>query len=154
MNTAMTLHLSSASLEETEKLASQIGSRLRGGEVLALSSDLGGGKTAFVRGLARGMGSTDHVASPTFTISREYKAPSKHLTLYHFDFYRLAEPGIMANELAEIIDDPHAVVAVEWGDIVEGVLPDKKVVVQIKRTGEDSREFTFHYPDVLNYLFT
>jgi len=140
-------------LADTEKLASQIGSRLRGGEVIALSSDLGGGKTAFVRGLAQGMGSRDHVASPTFTISRQYHSNSKGLTLYHFDFYRLNQPGIIANELAEFIDDPQAVVAIEWGDIVADVLPGQKIMVVITRTGDESRDLSFRYPDVLNYLF-
>lgn len=115
-----------------------------------LVSDLGGGKTAFVRGMARGMGSSDHVASPTFTISREYKTDK--LTLYHFDFYRLREPGVVAAELEEFINDPDAVVAIEWGDIVEGVLPEDKLVVSIVRTGETSRSLTFAYPEKLKYL--
>ncbi len=135
-------------------MAARIGSRLRGGEVLALAGDLGSGKTAFVRGLARGMGSTDHVASPTFTINREYKSADDRLTMYHFDFYRLTEPGIMSYELAEAAYDPYAVTVVEWGDIVADVLPPTTAHIQIVRTGEDSREFTFEYPDVLHYLFT
>jgi len=137
-------------LAATEALAEQIGKRLQGGEVVELVSDLGGGKTTFVRGLARGMGSHDHVASPTFTISREYHAAQ--LTLYHFDFYRLREPGIIAAELAEIVDDPKAVVAVEWSDIVQYVLPEKRLTVRLKTTGENSRELEFSYPDELAYL--
>lgn len=124
--------------------------RLRGGEVIELNSDLGGGKTAFVRGLARGMGSTDHVASPTFTISRQYH--SADLTLYHFDFYRLQEPGLIANELAETTHDPLAVAVVEWGNIVENVLPADKLTVQIMRTGEQSRNFVFNCSKQLAYL--
>jgi len=100
------------------------------------------------------MGSGDHVASPTFTISREYVAPDKGLTMYHFDFYRLNEPGIIANELAEVIDDPAAVTVVEWGNIVTDVLPEHKVIIDISRTGETDREFHVTYPDVLHYLFT
>jgi tRNA threonylcarbamoyladenosine biosynthesis protein TsaE len=123
----MTFKTDSQSSEDTERFAHTLGSRLRGGEVIALVSDLGGGKTAFVRGLAAGLGSTDHVASPTFTISREYKAGN--LTLYHFDFYRLQEPGVVAAELEEFIDDPTAVVAIEWGAIVEEVLPENKIIV-------------------------
>lgn len=116
-----------------------------------LVSDLGGGKTAFVRGLARGMGSADHVASPTFTISREYK--SENLTLFHFDFYRLQEPGIVAAELEEFINDPSAVVAIEWGEIVEGVVPEDNIEVQIVRTGESSRAFNIAYSEKLAYVF-
>lgn len=118
--------------------------------MIELVSDLGGGKTTFVRSLVKGMGSTDKVASPTFTISREYSAGD--LTLYHFDFYRLHEPGVVANELAEVIDDPQAVVAVEWADIVEDVLPLERLTIRITATGENTREFNFAYPEKLAYL--
>jgi tRNA threonylcarbamoyladenosine biosynthesis protein TsaE len=141
----------SGDLEGTEQFARSLGSKLRGGEVIALVSDLGGGKTAFVRGLAKGMGSTDHVASPTFTISREYKTDK--LTMYHFDFYRLLEPGVVAAELEEFVHDPSAVVVIEWGEIVEEVLPEDKIVVNIERTGDTSRHFTIMYPEKLSYLF-
>ena len=89
--------------EQTEEVGSKIGTCLLGGEVILLSSDIGGGKTALVRGIARGLGSTDHVSSPTFTISKIYKSPK--LTLYHFDFYRLQEPGIINYELVEALHD-------------------------------------------------
>jgi len=125
---------------------------LSGGEVITLSSDLGGGKTAFVRGLARGMGSTDHVASPTFTIGREYHSQAKGLTLYHFDFYRLQEPGLMALELGEALANTAGVVAVEWGGVVEGVLPDARLSITITRSGENTRDFQFAYPEALAYL--
>jgi tRNA threonylcarbamoyladenosine biosynthesis protein TsaE len=123
---------------------------MRGGEVIELVSDLGGGKTAFVRGLALGMGSQDAVRSPSFTLSNQYRA--NRLTLYHFDFYRLKEPGIMKDELAEVLDDPQAVVAIEWADIVEDVLPAKKLTVYIKALDEQGRQLTFNYPDNLSYL--
>ncbi len=124
---------------------------MRGGEVIELVSDLGGGKTTFVRGLAAGMGSRDSVHSPSFTLSNQYRAGKR--TLHHFDFYRLAEPGIMRDELAEVLADPDAVVAVEWADIVADVLPATRVTVRIKAVAETSREFTFEYPDTLQYLF-
>src|ERR1700712_1196496 len=117
MSTEQTSQIESTSLQATLDLAAAIGMKLKGGEVIELVSDLGGGKTAFVKGLARGMGSTDVVRSPSFTISNQYKAGSK--TLYHFDFYRLFDPGIMRDELAEILQDPNAVVVVEWASIVD-----------------------------------
>lgn len=98
------------------------------------------------------MGSKDHVASPTFTIGREYRNEDKDLTLYHFDFYRLAEPGIVALELDEALHDPRAVIAIEWGAIVEDVLPEKKLLITLARTGEDTRELIYDYPAVLAYL--
>lgn len=143
-------HSSSDSQAETESLAAQVGKRLKGGELIELVSDLGGGKTAFVRGLARGMGSQDQVASPTFTISREYHAGN--LMLYHFDFYRLHEPGVMVAELAEALEDPHAVVAVEWSDIVKHVLPAKRLTVRLKIAGDRSRELEYTYPSELAYV--
>lgn len=147
----MILRIDSGSPDVTEQFAAEIGSRVRGGEVIVLSSDLGGGKTTFVRGLARGMGSTDHVASPTFTISKEYQAGQ--LSLYHFDFYRLNDPGIVKAELAEFIADPMAVVAVEWGDSVKDVLPAERVDVHIERTGESSRRLRIEASVSLLYLF-
>lgn len=118
--------------------------------MIELSSDLGGGKTTFVRSLVKGMGSTDNVASPTFTISREYQA--KGLTFYHFDFYRLQDAGLMANELAEVAGDSGSVVAVEWAGIVEDVLPKDRLRIEIIATGENVRQFTFTYPEKLSYL--
>lgn len=119
-----------------------------------LTSDLGGGKTTFVRGLARGLGSRDHVASPTFTISRQYKGNEERmLTLYHFDFYRLDDPGVVSAELAEVIDDPEAVVAVEWPTIVGSVLPAKAITVSIANSCETARRITITYPETLKYVF-
>lgn len=128
----------------------RIGHKLRGGEVIELTSDLGGGKTAFVRGLAKGMGSTDPVHSPSFTLSNQYRAGK--LTLHHFDFYRLNEPGIMERELAEVLEDPQAVAVIEWGGIAETVLPPGRLVIHIKPTGETSRQFNFSCPNNLSYL--
>jgi len=123
---------------------------LRGGEVVELVSDVGGGKTTFVRGLAKGMGSSDKVASPSFTLSREYRAGE--LTMFHFDFYRLNDPGIVANELAEVVGDPQAVVVVEWADIVEDVLPDERLTIHISSIDDTEREFRFSCPESLRYL--
>lgn len=149
MNQEIVKQLTTASAADTEAFAAAMGKRLRGGEVIELVSDLGGGKTTFVRGLARGLGSTDRVASPTFTISQEYKAGK--FTIYHFDFYRLHEAGIVAAELAEVANDPQAVVVVEWGDIVRDVLPPEKITIHIKATAEDARHMTLVYPKSLAY---
>lgn len=124
---------------------------MHGGEVIELVSDLGGGKTAFVKGLAKGMGSKDVVHSPSFTISNQYRA--KDLILYHFDFYRLSEPGIIKDELAEIMSDPKAVVAIEWANIAVSVIPDQHITINIKVIAEEKRKFSFNYDDKFNYLF-
>lgn len=113
-------------------------------------SDLGGGKTTFVRGLAHGMGSADRVSSPSFTLTNQYQ--SDGLTLQHFDFYRLSEPGIMRDELSETIADPDSVTVVEWAGIVDDVLPADRLTIHITATGETSRQFQFRYPAALAYL--
>ncbi len=147
----MTYQTDTTSSAQTEQLGEQLGHVLKGGEVFELSSDLGGGKTTFVRGLARGLGSKDHVASPTFTLSREYKTPK--YTLFHYDFYRLADAGIMSTELAEAVADRQAIVVVEWAGIVKNVLPAKRVEVRFEIMDEDIRRLTFKYPEELEYLF-
>lgn len=113
-------------------------------------SDLGGGKTTFTRGLAKGAGSQDRVASPTFTISKIYDAPA--FALHHFDFYRLPEAGIMADELAELVGDPQVVVVVEWADVVQDVLPAARLTVAITQTPEGDRTITFRAPEEFAYL--
>lgn len=135
-------------------MAGRIGRKLCGGEVLELISDLGGGKTAFVRGLVQGMGSNDHVHSPSFTLANEYRAGT--LTLHHYDFHRLSEPGIMREELSEILGDPDNVVAVEWAEIVEDVLPAERLSIRITPSPENETEriFLFTYPPSLAYLIT
>jgi tRNA threonylcarbamoyladenosine biosynthesis protein TsaE len=132
-------------------LGEQIGALLKGGEVIELVSDLGGGKTTFTRGLVRGAGSHDAVASPTFTISREYKAAD--FIIVHFDFYRLAEAGVVAEELREFVGDSQTVTVVEWGDIVANVLPEDRVSIELSQVGEDARDITIRYPETKAYLF-
>lgn len=150
MNTAQTLKIASTNSEATEKLASRLTVNLKGGEVIELVGDLGGGKTTFVRGLARGLGSKAHVSSPTFKISNEYT--DGRLQLHHFDFYRLTDPGLVANELAEVLGDPGIVTVIEWGQIVERVLPPQRLTISFTPTDETSRQLEFQYPDELGYV--
>jgi len=140
------------SAEATIKLGSTVGAKLRGGEIFEFVSDLGGGKTTFVRGLAEGFGSNDPVASPSFTISYVYGRPDGK-ELHHFDFYRLEDPGIVASELAEVEGDENVVVAVEWGELVHNVLPDERILVSIANSSETDRVITFTYPPAFSYLF-
>ena len=144
------LSLNSNSPLETARLAQSIGANLKGGEVIELISDLGGGKTTLTKGLAEGAGSVDKVHSPSFTIENEYRAGD--LTIHHLDFYRLDDPGIMKNELVERLEDPSSVTVIEWADIVEDLLPLRRLVIEIKPTGENSRQFNLKYPEELSYL--
>jgi len=178
---------------------------LRGGEVIELAGDIGGGKTTFVRGLARGAGSSDVVSSPTFTISKVYKV-SKHPQLFHedaaqgageerkggvhnststaprsqkhsaapqvleessasadeqsstvkelwhLDFYRLSEGGLMKYDLHDLLKDPKIVVVVEWANVVHGVLPTSRLIIKFKTTDLSSRQLILSGPKRLEYL--
>jgi len=130
---------------ESEKmmreLAEQIGRQLVGGEVIELIGDVGAGKTTFTKGLAKGLDIDETIQSPTFTISREYDARDG-LRLSHYDFYRLHDAGIMADELHETVTDPRSITVVEWAEVVDDVLPKKRITVEISpsRVMETSRD--------------
>lgn len=146
----METNLKTNSAKETENLGQKIGSRLRGSEVIELSSDVGGGKTTFVRGLARGMGSDDLVSSPSFTVKNVYKCGK--LELHHFDFYRLEESGITGHELEEVVDDNKIVVVLEWAGVAEAKLPKSRIIIKIIPSGDDGRDFEIICPEKLKYL--
>lgn len=145
------IDITTKSITATQKVAAAIGKVLRGGEVFELVSDLGGGKTTFVKGLALGLDITELVQSPTFTISRLYKARDD-LELHHFDFYRLDQPGVMAEELTESLQQPNAIVVVEWGNIVHQVLPKNRLRLHIHNAGSTTRRLIFTIPAEYEYL--
>jgi tRNA threonylcarbamoyladenosine biosynthesis protein TsaE len=140
----------SDSQAQTEQLAAKLAGNLKGGEVIELVSDLGGGKTTFVRGLARGLASTDTVNSPTFKICNVYHSPS--LAINHFDLYRLSEPGLVGHELAEALDDKKAVTLIEWAGVASDVLPEERLRIELEPVGESRRKLKFAYPARLTYL--
>ena len=141
-------------LKVLDGLAAKIAAKIKGGETLELLSDLGGGKTAFVRCLARHLKSIDTVASPSFTIENVYRCP--RFSIHHFDFYRLQAPGICAFELQEALDDPAGLVIIEWSLIVADLLPVERLIVEIeiRPEGQDyeRRRFVFKAPPSLRYL--
>ncbi len=126
------------SAKAMQELGQLTGGFLRGGEVIELIGDVGAGKTTFVRGLARGLDIEETVQSPSFTINRVYDAPYG-LRLVHYDFYRLDDPGIMADEMREMLDDERVVVVIEWAEAVTSVLPEDRLVLTITATEEDRR---------------
>lgn len=146
----MSKTLTSSDDKQTEAFARKIGSKLRGSEVIELVADLGGGKTTFVRGLADGIESNDHVSSPSFTICNEYMG--KNLQLIHFDFYRLEQAGLIANSLVEFLGRPAVVVVIEWADIIKQTLPEKRLSINFKVINETSRQLKLTYPQSLSYL--
>ena len=115
-----------------------IGAALRGGEVLELIGDVGAGKTTLTKGLAEGLAISEPVQSPTFTISRVYAARDG-LHLHHYDFYRLGEAGIMAEDVNEVMHDPAAVTVIEWSGAVSDVLPADRLQISIQATDENER---------------
>ena len=131
--------------KETEAVGEQFGRTVADGTVVAMYGDLGAGKTAFVRGMARGMGIHERVSSPTFTIVNEYLGDR---TLIHFDMYRLGS----ADELFDIGWEDYlargAVCAVEWSENVEEAFYGDEIRLTIEKTSDTSRKITIEGADV------
>lgn len=127
----------SNSVEETEGLGETLAAKLTPGAVVAFSGDLGAGKTAFVRGMARGLGISERVTSPTFTVVNEYEGG--RLPLFHFDMYRLGS----ADELYDIGWEDYlgrgGVCAVEWSENIREALEEGCILVEIRRGETDNQ---------------
>ena len=121
--------------EETEKIGERLAQKLAPGTVLAYRGDLGAGKTAFTRGLARGLGYREPVTSPTYTIVNEYLGG--RLPLFHFDMYRLQSDDDLWDIGWEDYLDRGGVCAVEWSENVREALPPDAVTVTIARCPEN-----------------
>ena len=107
--------------------------------IIELIGDVGTGKTTFVRGLTKGLGITDPVTSPSFTISKSYALPSGKGHLIHYDFYRLPDPGLMLNDLRENLKNPNNIIIIEWGNSIENILPKNRLKVEIKYNDNNTR---------------
>ena len=130
-----------ASEAETGTIGERLGQSLHAGDVVLLYGDLGAGKTAFVRGMARGLGANpDDVSSPTFTLVQEYPGPS--LTLFHVDLYRL-EPAEIDDLGLEDLVSGDGVVAIEWAERWRG-RPDDVTEVRIEEAGDDRRRISIN----------
>ena len=126
---------------ETEKLGEALALRLRPGDVVAYRGDLGAGKTAFTRGLAKGLGVREPVTSPTYTIVNEYT--SGRMPLFHFDMYRLHSAGDLFDIGWEDYLERGGVCAVEWSENVEEALESPvRVTIRHSEQGPDCREIT------------
>ena len=125
--------------EETEKVGAALGAILSAGTILAYTGDLGAGKTAFTRGLAKGLGCTDMVTSPTYTIVNEYV--SGRLPLFHFDMYRLRSSDDLFDIGWEDYLDRNGICAVEWSENVADAMEDA-ITVRIEKLGGDARRIT------------
>jgi len=134
------------SSQETEAVGQALGQRLQPDTILAYQGDLGAGKTAFTRGLARGLGAKDTVTSPTYTIVNEYL--SGRMPLFHFDMYRLSSEEDLFDIGWEDYLDRNGVCAVEWSENVAGAM-DGAIIVRLEKLGESTRRITIEGGDAV-----
>lgn len=125
--------------KETEDLGILLGKKLKGGEVIAMSGDLGAGKTTMTKSIAKGLEINDHITSPTFTIVNEYEGRVK---LYHFDVYRIGDIEEMYDLGFEEYIYSNAVSIIEWANLIEEILPKDKINIDIISLDEEKRKVT------------
>lgn len=150
----MEIVFESESIEQTEKLGILVGKLLSRGDFLALTGDLGAGKTAFTKGVAKGLGIDVEITSPTFTIINEYHG--NDISLAHIDVYRLKNPEELENiGFYDYLQD--FVVVMEWADKVKEILPEDILWADFKVSGENRRQIKFssnskHYDEIIKRL--
>lgn len=135
----------SKSTEDTEKIGELIAKKLNGSEVIALFGGLGMGKTAFTRGLCRGLGVADGVSSPTFALVNEYHGK---YNIYHFDMYRVTSwEDLYSTGFFDYLDN--GVLVIEWSENIEGALPENAIRINIsKGSADDERTFEIEGVDI------
>ena len=128
--------------EETEAEGFRLAQTLSAGDTVLLRGNLGAGKTVFSRGFARGLGITEPVSSPTYTIVQEYELPQSG-RLYHLDLYRITDVNAaLAFGVDEFLDDPRGIALVEWPDRINGILPEQAVCIEIEHLSDTERRIT------------
>jgi len=129
------------SLRETQDFARDFAKNLKGGDVLCLYGNLGSGKTSFVQGLAKGLGITRRIISPTFIIARRYEMGD--LNLYHIDLYRTQTlQDLRSIGMDEILEDDKNIVAIEWAEKLLDLIPKKRVDLKFEYIDENKRKIT------------
>lgn len=126
------------SIDAMMQFGHRLGQACHGGEAIELIGDVGAGKTTLTKGIALGLGVEDEVQSPTFTLLRTYHTREGGI-LAHYDFYRLADPGILSAELADATRAADTTIVVEWADTVHHVLPSDRLRLTIVATSEEGR---------------
>ena len=138
MSQGRTLEIISSSPQETEHIGSLLGTMLSPGDVIALSGELGSGKTTLVKGLAQGMGfDRDEVVSPSFTLVNEYEGP---LPLFHIDLYRLVDERDLREMGYEEYLGAAGVAVIEWADRVRDAIPHESLWITLQYHGVEGRE--------------
>lgn len=129
------------SSEETQQVAADLAKEFSGG-VIALTGELGAGKTTFVQGFAKGLGIKDKIISPTFILIRQHPIPKTKKMLYHIDLYRLeGTQDIKDLGIQEIMENPNnIVVLIEWAEKIEKLLPKNTLKISLNTKAENIRE--------------
>ncbi len=135
-----TYRMKSASAEQTEALGAALGERLQNGGVVLLKGDLGAGKTCFSKGVAKGLGITSDVVSPTFNIVIQYDGG--RIPLYHFDLYRLEDSQELEDvDFYYLVDrDTCGASLIEWADLFPDEMPNERIEVNISKSDDGTRE--------------
>lgn len=141
--------------QDLANFAEQLGQKLQPPLAIELIGDVGAGKTTFTRNLAKGLGIKEPVTSPSFTICNRYEmsaeqnraasrgaTPIRPITLIHYDFYRLEDPGLMRDDLAESLADPTAIIVLEWAQSVTNLLPSDHITINFSVLEDGSRDLT------------
>ena len=128
--------------QETEKLGFEFTNKITDGGIICLYGDLGSGKTTFVKGLAKGLGISERIISPTFVIVRQHNLEN-NITFYHIDLYRLeSERELQSIGLPDIFSEKNAIVLVEWAERLGKYLPEKRWDIKFQNLENDQRKIT------------
>ncbi|MBR3122243.1 tRNA (adenosine(37)-N6)-threonylcarbamoyltransferase complex ATPase subunit type 1 TsaE [Candidatus Saccharibacteria bacterium] len=133
--------MKTSSEQEMLAFGEQFAKTIKVPSVIELIGDVGAGKTTFVRGLAAGLGIKEPITSPSFTISKSYALPNGG-NLVHYDFYRLEDPGIMQDDLAENLKNSQNIIVIEWGESIENLIPKNHVTIKIDYNDDGTRKVT------------
>lgn len=139
------LNIETQSFEETVEFGKKLGTVLNSGDIISLSGDLGTGKTALTNGIAKSLGISSYITSPTFTLVNEYEG---RLPLYHFDVYRIADPDEMFDIGFEEYINGEGITIIEWGEQIKDILPKEIIRIDIKKNltkGLDVREISIDF---------
>ena len=143
--------LSDSSLQTEQlgkKLAKEIlkSSLRKRATIIGLEGDLGGGKTTFLQGFARGLGIKKKITSPTFVIMRKFQVSGKFQAFYHIDCYRIEkQEELLTLGFEKIISDPKNIICIEWADKVKKILPEQTLWIKFKFKDKNKREISFNF---------
>lgn len=128
---------------ETQVFAEELSINFKDGGIIALTGELGSGKTTFAQGFARGLGIKDKITSPTFLIIRQYPVPGQKNFFFHIDLYRLENINLNGSGLKEILADSTNIIIIEWADKIAKSLPKNTTEIKLRRIDEDLHEIIF-----------